>query len=505
MKRAITLLDAIGDPKLFAPWFKRRSSWNNWFVFLAALFALPLTPEQLAVYQQCTGREVPPATAVNEVWLAIGRRGGKSFILALVATFLACFREYRQYLAPGERGTIIIIAQDRKAARTIFRYVKGLLTGVPMLARMIERETSDSFDLTNRITIEIQTASFRATRGYTLVAALCDEIAFWRSDGSANPDKEILQAIRPAMATIPNAMLLCASSPYARRGAMWDAYRKHHGKDSPVLFWKAPTRVMNPSVPQIFIDNAYEDDAASATAEYGAEFRSDLESFISREVVDAAVCVGRHELPRIDGVQYVAFVDPSGGSGTDSMTLAIAHMEGDRAILDCVRERKPHFSTDAVAKEFADTIKSYGIHSCQGDRYAGDWPRQGFGVHGVDYQFTALTPKVIIYLNLLPMLNSRRVELLELATITGQLCSLERQTGRGRDIIDHPAGGHDDIINAVGGALVAAARQQAQVIPIVMPIIVGRSQPPDPGVSTTQAYLDWCGGGGGYDPWKNRG
>jgi hypothetical protein len=303
VKRAITLLDAIGDPKLFQSWFKKRaSSWESWFTFLAALFALPLTPQQLAVFTQCTGREVPPDKPINEVWLCIGRRGGKSFILALIAVFLACFHEYRQYLAPGERGTIIIIAQDRRSARTIFRYVKGLLTGVPMLARMIERETADTFDLTNRISIEIQAASFRSTRGYTLVAALCDEIAFWRSDESANPDTEILAAIRPATATIPGAMLLCASSPYARRGALWDAYRKHYGKDSPVLIWKAPTRTMNPSVPQSVIDAALEADPSSANAEYGAEFRTDVESFISREIVDAAVIIGRHELPRIDNV-----------------------------------------------------------------------------------------------------------------------------------------------------------------------------------------------------------
>jgi hypothetical protein len=95
-----------------------------------------------------------------------------------------------------------------------------------------------------------------------------------------------------------------------------------------------------------------------------AEFRTDVESFVSREVVDAAVILGRHELPRIDGVAPVAFCDPSGGS-SDSMTLAIAHMKGERVVLDLVRERKPPFSPDDVAKEFADTIKSYGIASRQ--------------------------------------------------------------------------------------------------------------------------------------------
>jgi len=79
----------------------------------------------------------------QKLGLVICRRGGKSFILALVAVFLACFHSYRQFLAPGEKGTILIIATDRKQGRVIFRYIRGLLTQVPMLQKMIERETAD--------------------------------------------------------------------------------------------------------------------------------------------------------------------------------------------------------------------------------------------------------------------------------------------------------------------------------------------------------------------------
>ena len=37
---------------------------------------------------------------------------------------------------------------------------------------------------------------------------------------------------------------------------------------------------MNATVPQVVIDRAYEDDPAVASAEYGAEFRTDVESFV---------------------------------------------------------------------------------------------------------------------------------------------------------------------------------------------------------------------------------
>jgi hypothetical protein len=496
----INILKAVADKNLFARrWFRQPESWSAWLAFLAALFALPMTDDQLAVYRQCTGRENAPTVVHKESWLICGRRAGKSFILALVAVFLSCFYDYTKHIVPGERGTILIIASDRRQARTIFRYIRGLLHGVPMLQHMIERETADAFDLNNNISIEIQAASFRSVRGYTLVAALLDEVALWRSDDSANPDKEILAAIKPAMATIPNAMLLCASSPYAKRGVLWDAYRKHFGKDSSTLVWKAPTRTMNPSVPQSVIDDALEKDAAEASAEYLAEFRNDVESFIAREVVDAATVAGRTVLPRIDGVSHVAFVDPSGGS-SDSMTLSIAHMEGQRAVLDCVIERRPPFSPDSVTAEFAATIRSYGIASVTGDRYGGMWPRERFAQHGVDYQTSPQT-KSDIYLTLLPLLNSGRIELLDSTRLAAQLCALERRTARGgRDTIDHPPGAHDDLINAAAGALVTASQRAIHHIENFHAIVIDGSSSgfeAQDTRSTTQKFYDYYGGRGG--------
>jgi hypothetical protein len=138
-----TLLDCINDPHLFAPWFRDPSAWQAWFAFIAALFALPMTADQLAIYREHTGRDEPPAAIAKEGWLICGRRAGKSFVLAVIAVYLACFQEYRQYLAPGERATIFVIATDRKQARIILRYVRALLSNVPMLARMVEREWAE--------------------------------------------------------------------------------------------------------------------------------------------------------------------------------------------------------------------------------------------------------------------------------------------------------------------------------------------------------------------------
>ena len=407
----MNVLEACHDEELFARWF-RKGTWEPWLAFLAALFALPMSEAQLATYRQHTGRQEPPISPFMEGWLICGRRAGKSFILAVVAVFLSCFRSYAEHLGPGERATIMVIATDRRQARVIFRYMRALITLTPLLKTMVERETADVIELDNHVTIEIVTASYRTARGYTLAAVLCDEMAFWPTDNSAEPDYAVLDALRPGMATIPGAMLLCASSPYAKRGALWDAFRRCFGTDDrDVLVWKAATREMNPSVPPAVVNRAIERDPASAGAEYNAEFRVDIDSFIPLDVVEAAVSPGVFERAPLHSVEYVAFVDPSGGSA-DSMTMAIAHREGKSAVLDAVREVRPPFSPERVVADFAELLRCYRVTRVQGDRFAGEWPREVFRNYGITYEASE-KPKSDLYRDLLPRLNSGEVELLE--------------------------------------------------------------------------------------------
>lgn len=61
---AFSILDAIDQ--VFADWFTKRASWKAWFVFLRALFALPMSEKQLAIYRECTGRNDPPEEAAIE-------------------------------------------------------------------------------------------------------------------------------------------------------------------------------------------------------------------------------------------------------------------------------------------------------------------------------------------------------------------------------------------------------------------------------------------------------
>jgi hypothetical protein len=449
-------------------WFGS-NSWGAWRVLIKAIFALPMTEEETTFYRRSTGREMPPSEAVAEAFLIIGRRGGKSLIAALVAVWAACFRSYAGLLAPGERGVVMIIAADRRQARVVFRYVAAFFDRIPSLGALVQSRTAEALHLRNGISIEIHTASFRAVRGPTVVYLIADELAFWRDENSANPDTEILAAIRPAMATVPGAQLIAISSPYARRGALWEAYRKHFGKDDAhVLVWQADTRAMNPTVDRQIIADAYDRDPLAAAAEYGAEFRSDLESFVSREALVAITIPGRLELAPQPGRRYVAFKDPAGGSGQDADAVAIAHAEvrDGRVIgvLDCVRFSRPPFSPSAVTAEHAELLRRYGVREVTGDRFAGSWPAEEFTKHGITYRPSEYT-KGQIYQNCLPLINSAQLEWLDLPTLRTEALGLERRTAwGGRDSIDHAPHGHDDVVNVVAGACLLAVTGQTHAV-----------------------------------------
>jgi hypothetical protein len=230
-------------------------------------------------------------------------------------------------------------------------------------------------------------------------------------------------------------------------------HKQYHGKDDPrVMSWQAPTDIMNPSIDPQFIADAYEDDPISASAEYGAQFRSDVEAFIAREAIDAVISDDR-ERPYVAGVRYHAFTDPAGGSGKDSFTLAIGHVQDGVPTLDVIREKKPPFSPKVVVEEYSELLKQYGIRKLIGDRYANLWPVEQFHEHNIVYEQSA-KPKSELYGAFLPLLNSKKCDLLFNDRLINQLVGLERRTARsGKDSIDHAPGGHDDVANAVAGVL----------------------------------------------------
>lgn len=459
--KTITMRHALDDPELLARVLDG-PSWKAWRCILIAAMGEALTDDERHLFTQLSQRAREPLERVEELWAVVGRRGGKTRAAAALVAYLAACVDYNARLAIGERGLVLCLAQNQKQANVSFSYIAGLFRAIPALAEMVEAETTDTLRLSNNIEIEVRAASFRGLRGVTAVAVIADETAFWAADGSANPDTEILNAVRPSLATT-GGPLVVISSPHARRGEVWKTYRRFFGPsgDPKILVLQGQSRDLNPTLPQAVVDRALERDPASAAAEYLAQFRTDLEAFVTREIVEAAVDPGTFERPPIPGVTYHAFTDPSGGSA-DSMTVAIAHCEGQTFVLDALREYKPPFSPEAVVFEIAELLKRFRVASVVGDRYGGEWPREAFARQGISYRVSDRT-RSDIYRDLLPALNSKKVALLDSPRLISQLCGLERRTSRGgRDMIDHPPGQHDDLINAASGALLLAAPRSSR-------------------------------------------
>ncbi|MCO5157572.1 MAG: hypothetical protein M9945_12630 [Aquamicrobium sp.] len=459
---AISYSQACRDPNLFGEWFAG-DSWATWRVIDKAMFGEPLDDAELAIFTELTGRDAAPTQQAREVWIIAGRRSGKDIKTASVAAYLATIAAgplgFLRRLKPGERGVVQVLAVDRDQAKVCMGYLLAFFE-LPLLKQMVKSSSADSVELTNGLAVEITTNDQRRVRGRTVVAVIFDEVAHWRGDDAANPDEAVYQAVKPAMATmLPGAMLIGISSPHARSGLLYRKYRDSYGKDGNTLVIKAPTWVMNPTVPRDseIIGEAFDADPAWASAEYGAEFRTDIEAFLSREVIEACVDQGVRERLPDRNKRYIGFVDPSGGS-SDSMTLAVAHIEGKTVVLDCIREITPPFSPQAAVIEFVATLRDYQLSMVFGDNYGAQWVQEAFRKIGCAYELAGRA-KSALYLDFLPIANSGAVALLDHKKMVNQFTALERRSQRGsRDSVDHPRGGHDDIANAVAGAVAIAAR-----------------------------------------------
>jgi hypothetical protein len=451
VKPSLPFRKALADPGLLGHTLKG-PSWAPWRTLLVAAMGEPLDEVERAVFTTLTGREQEPLQRVEEFVGVIGRRGGKSRAISVLATYIAGLCTHPN-LVSGERGVLLVIAPDQRQADIVLDYTEANFRASPILRQLIESRTARALKLTNHIDVEVRSSDFRRLRGPTYICVIADECAFWLSEYSSNPDTEILNSVRPGLATTAGPLFII-SSPYARRGELWRLYSRHYGPagDPLILVAQATSRTMNPALAQSVVDRAMERDAASASAEYGAQFRSDLEAFVTIEAVRACVMAGIYERAPAPSITYSAFVDPSGGSA-DSFTLAVGHADVGKEVIviDALREIVPPFSPEVAVGELAALLKSYRITNISGDRYGGEWPVEQFGKFSITYE-PSPKPKSGLYTDLLPLINSARIELLDHTKLISQLTALERRTARGgRDIIDHPPNGHDDIANAVAG------------------------------------------------------
>ncbi len=158
-RQQFDIIKACADPNLFGLWFKDRDTWQAWFAFLAALFALEMTPEQLELFRRHTGRQDPPASPRQRSLAHCRPSRRQIFHDGFDCCILSQDSAITANLQQGERSTVAVIAADPEAGQSDYALCRALLTQIPMLARTVERETAEAIDLRDRVTIEVTTAS----------------------------------------------------------------------------------------------------------------------------------------------------------------------------------------------------------------------------------------------------------------------------------------------------------------------------------------------------------
>jgi hypothetical protein len=465
----ISFAAAIRDINLLGAPFQAPSFWT-WHAVAKMISGEALDDREAALFRECTGRTELPKGPVNNLTLLGGRRTGKDRFMSATAIYRAALAaKWQEIMSAGEMATVILLGADKKQARILRRYCQGLLEA-PMIRALVSRDTDDVIEFRNGASLEITTNDASLVRGRSAIAILGTEVCFWPTDtASSSSDEEVVGAAEPAMAMTPDGgLMIMASSVHRKRGYMYRKFKELHGNnEAEDICWLAPSRVMNPLLPEKIVTKAMASDPQRARAEFGSQWRDDVSDFIPREVVEAATDYGVQKRSPLPRVQYVAFTDAAGGTGKDSFSLAVAHREPDgTAVLDFIIERKPRFVPAAVVKEYAGILKLYGITSIKGDRYSAGWNADEWTRNGIQYEPSELT-KSELYLAALPMLLSGQVRLLDNPTLRDQFTGLERRVhSTGRESVDDngSASANDDLANACAGAIVQISSAEAPLI-----------------------------------------
>jgi hypothetical protein len=385
-----------------------------------------------------------------------GRQSGKT---SRIAALMAVYEAFRSHgLPPGECGYVLVIAPSLKQSKIAFKFIKKYIQGSPALKSWVLKITKDEIELKNGVVIACLPCSYVAVRGYPVICVICDEMAFWsHEETAANPEQEVIDALRPAMATLHNTKLVKISTPFAKEGILWDEFQQRNELSH--LVWQVSTEQMNPAVTKEFLDKARQRNEETFKREHLGEFTDSVIGWITAEILDPSIVRGRGELPQMPNVTYAAALDPA--SRHNDFALAILHLTSEGLIVVDRVARWAGTKTAAlpfehVLEEIKSILDEYGINTAIGDQFYFEPIRQYLWKLGIIYQgvhFTSET-RLRIFGSLKSLLVQRKIELLDDPKLLRELRGLrEEKTDRGQIDIRPSRGFGDD--SAVAVALAA--------------------------------------------------
>ena len=467
----IHMRDALEDPRIFGQ-ILSGESWAAWRAGLIASRGEKISRAERLLLEPLTERSIFPTKPVRRFTACVGRRGGKTRALAVMAAYLAALVDWREVIVKGETGTLLIVANTTQQAKVCFSHVLSIFEESPALRGMITRQTNDTIELGRlRTAIRVLPASSITSRGHSYIGVILEEFSFFdcREDMQLT-DTELLRAITPALVSTRGPLIMI-SSAFLAEGEFWKSCTTNWAEagGDRALVIRAQSHEMNPTLlNDEEIAQAYLDDPISARSEYGSQWRDAKSNFIARtqimEIVEQQFTRREPEL----NSEYVAGVDMSSGLGKNSAACAVSHYDPvrDQTLLDAVLEIRPPFKAIEAVEQFARFLMPYQIQKVYGDRignyYIGDFRKNGLEYCSeIDAEHN-VPRKADNYLALLPLISSHSISLINNERLIDQLCALSRRPmAGGYERIEASTGYNDDISDCVAISLTICHQRKA--------------------------------------------
>lgn len=335
-----------------------------------------------------------PTKKPRVVGVRAGGRGGKTSRMLAPKALHAAVSVPLPTLRRGEHARVLCTAPDKDLAKQIVDYCRGYIADSPALVAMLadpppldEEEIDESkIGAIERIglrrpngqlvEIAIKAAGRGGTgaRSRTLVAALLDEVLFFRAAGSGViNDKEIYRAA--VQRVVPGGQLWLASTALVEnQGILEEKIRDNWGKHETALVAIAGTRDLNPTWdPDRTIEaEMRQTDPENADREIEAKpMAAGAETFYPEDAITRTFTRREETLDPDRSYRHSAGVDM--GYTKNSSAIAIPREEGGRIRLAFRLELRPthgqSLKPSAVTREFAFWCMHYGAPAMFGDRH----------------------------------------------------------------------------------------------------------------------------------------
>jgi hypothetical protein len=453
----VNIIEFATDPDYLNLSFKKRPAQE---VILRVLYGLPLSKDQEDIFKILTknkGKYIP-GQVKDEAVLALGARAGKSFIASICALYEATRDTWKKYLDKGEYAYICIVATRELQARKIIQEnCLRMLKNSPVLEKWIIKSTDLEITLKGKVKIISGPCNSTALRGLPIAVLILDEIAFYRIEGP-KADETIFNSLRPRQAQFINNKLFLISTAGAKQGLFFNFFNEGF-RIQDRLTCQASTSFVNPLIPMAFLEKERARDFDNYMREFEAIFSEKLEAFFSFELMQRPFVLAG-DLPYKSEYIYCLALDQSGLSGRDRFALAIAHKEGDIAIVDVVRSWETK-DLDIILDEIKTLAKAYHLNEAIIDKYAKGYVENSFKKIGLEVKirpsladiFVVLKAKMIQDKLQLPDRSDLKAGMRNTIAIYNKSNQLAIIHQRGPE-------GHADEIDAVSGAVFEVTKEK---------------------------------------------